>query len=148
MKQNQSTYNVAMKLLFMSIQRIIARYITVIISKYFSFYYSWINRQPLPSPCCHANLVIVDDQLYLIGGSNMEETSSAVTSLSNVYLYNEDRDTWTKISDLPVPRHDAGVGVVGMILFFFNHLLSSFVVSISPKTIFSHVFLLITCLIP
>lgn len=120
MKQNQSTYNVAMKLLFMSIQRIIARYITVIISKYFSFYYSWINRQPLPSPCCHANLVIVDDQLYLIGGSNMEETSSAVTSLSNVYLYNEDRDTWTKISDLPVPRHDAGVGVVGMILFFLT----------------------------
>lgn len=74
---------------------------------------SWTVKEPLPTPCCHANLVVVENKLYLIGGSNMSDTSSAVTSLSSVYCYNEEDDIWDKVTDIMIPRHDCGTAAIG-----------------------------------
>ncbi|CAC5393671.1 KLHL9_13 [Mytilus coruscus] len=81
---------------------------------------NWTVKDPLPTPCCHANLVVVEDKLYLIGGSNMSATSSAVTSLSSVYCYNEEDDMWDKITDIMIPRHDCGTAAIGSKIYIIG----------------------------
>ncbi|VDI27305.1 Hypothetical predicted protein [Mytilus galloprovincialis] len=81
---------------------------------------NWTVKEPLPTPCCHANLVVVEDKLYLIGGSNMSDTSSAVTSLSSVYCYNEEDDIWDKVTDIMIPRHDCGTAAIGSKIYILG----------------------------
>lgn len=74
---------------------------------------SWITRNPLPVPCCHANLVEAKGSLYLMGGSTIPVGSASISSLSSVYRYSDDDDLWDLVTSMLIPRHDAGAAVIG-----------------------------------
>ncbi|XP_033746483.1 kelch-like protein 17 [Pecten maximus] len=73
---------------------------------------SWTAKNSLPVPCCHANLVEARGSLYLLGGSTIPVGSSSICSLSSVYRYCDDEDVWELVSNMRIPRHDAGAAVI------------------------------------
>ena len=70
----------------------------------------WTKRSPLSVPRCHANLVVANDQLFLIGG---RARHVQVPSLGSIHVYREESDTWDYVTEMKVPRHDAGCVVAG-----------------------------------
>ena len=70
----------------------------------------WTKRSPLCVPRCHANLVVANDQLFLIGG---RARHVQVPSLGSIHVYREESDTWDYVTEMKVPRHDAGCVVAG-----------------------------------
>ncbi len=70
---------------------------------------------PLTIPRCHASLVEVRGNLYLIGGRTMVEDAAqqAVCSLASIEIYRPEQDIWEHVTQLRTPRHDAGCAGVG-----------------------------------
>lgn len=66
-------------------------------------------------PRCYSSLVNVNDRLFLCGGATKSHCvqNSVLCSTSNIDEYNQDNDTWTHVTDMVIPRHDAGVAVAG-----------------------------------
>ncbi|XP_021347664.1 kelch-like protein diablo [Mizuhopecten yessoensis] len=73
---------------------------------------SWTFKNPLPVPCCHANLVDARGSLYLLGGSTIPVGSASICSLRSVYRYCDDEDVWELVANMRIPRHDAGAAVI------------------------------------
>ena len=69
----------------------------------------WTNMSPLSVPRCHANLVVANDQLFLIGGRSRH---MEVPSLGSIHVYCEQSDTWDHVADMRIPRHDFGCVVI------------------------------------
>ena len=81
-------------------------------------------KRPLGIPRCHANLVVVCGGLYLVGGrTRLDGPPATITSLSGIDVYDENTDTWRRVADLRVPRHDAGCAVIGRLC---SHIMKGF----------------------
>lgn len=67
---------------------------------------------PLQIPRCHASLIEVKRRLFLIGGRTAK-TKKGATSLGFVEEYDSSNDTWKRIANMEIPRHDAGCVALG-----------------------------------
>ena len=66
----------------------------------------WTLKSEFPLHVCRSSLVDVNDVLYLVGGCVTRDGDS-ILSLSNIFRYRDDADTWDPFTELHVPRHHA-----------------------------------------
>jgi N-acetylneuraminic acid mutarotase len=60
----------------------------------------WQSRAPIPQGRTHFGTVVIDDQLYIMGGQLSIDADS--TYLSSAYRYNPANDSWTQLANLPL----------------------------------------------
>ena len=66
----------------------------------------WNLKSELPLHVFRSSLVDVNGVLYLVGGCVTRDGDS-VLSLSNIFRYSDETDTWEPFTELHVPRHHA-----------------------------------------
>jgi len=80
--------------------------------------HTWVPKTPLMIPRCHASLVEVQGQLILVGGrTKLDGQQPPIISLAQVERYDDVNDAWDHVTDLKVPRHDAGCTAIGSVLY-------------------------------
>jgi len=65
----------------------------------------WFYRQEMPSPRYGFGTAVVNNKIYIIGGTN------GLTWLNEVLEYDPLLDTWTRKADMPTPRSNLAVAV-------------------------------------
>lgn len=78
----------------------------------------WTTRAPAPTPRTEAVAVVLDGEIYLIGGY----APPAVT-VPIVEIYDPERDEWRPGPPLPVPVNHAAAAVVGDTIYVFGGFL-------------------------
>ena len=75
----------------------------------------WEIISQLPTPRWGFSTTVVDDEIYLIGGTLFENRNGPF-GLSIVEVYNPQTNSWRRVADIPTPRSISGaVGVNGKI---------------------------------
>lgn len=67
---------------------------------------TWTFKAPISAPRIDAVPVVVNDELYIVGGQN------GCTPFRDVEIYDSDRDVWTKRSPMLIGRGDHGVAAL------------------------------------
>ncbi len=62
----------------------------------------WVPRSPLPQPRGHVASIVLNDQIYAIGGQIRHDTNPV--DQTNVYRYDPVSDCWSELAPLPEPR--------------------------------------------
>ncbi|MBI5804639.1 hypothetical protein HZA73_01185 [candidate division TA06 bacterium] len=65
----------------------------------------WISKRDLPSPRYGFGTAVINNKIYIIGGTN------GLTWLNEVLEYDPLSDTWTRKADMPTPRSNLAVAV-------------------------------------
>ena len=76
---------------------------------------SWIPRAPMPSARGGAAAGVVNAQVLVVGGEGNGGTASGV--FPQTESYDPVADTWTRLADMPVPRHGMGAAGIGETLY-------------------------------
>src|SRR5881396_1113150 len=72
---------------------------------------TWTTRAPMPTARSWAGAGVINDILYVVGGSYNGN------GLSTVEAYDWTSNTWTAKAPMPTPRQELAVGVVNGILY-------------------------------
>lgn len=73
----------------------------------------WQAVAPSPIPRFEAQSAVVNDQLYVLGGFY----NSAIQATPQIDVYDPGKDTWTRLSDMPLAVTHAGVAVDGQTIY-------------------------------
>ncbi|MEO6327973.1 MAG: DNRLRE domain-containing protein [Ginsengibacter sp.] len=68
----------------------------------------WKTLSPLPNPRQHAGSVVYENKIYYIGGQHGHDAN--LVTQKDVHSYNPATNTWTKMTDIPVPAGTNGRG--------------------------------------
>ncbi len=63
---------------------------------------------------------VVEDKIYLIGGTSFENFDKGPVGLSTVEVFDTQNHTWRRITDMPTPREAAQASVVNGIIYVFG----------------------------
>ena len=80
-----------------------------------------ITQIPTQPRLASANAV-VDNKIYIIGGTHLENFRNGPNGLSTVEVYDTKNDTWQRVADMPTPREAAKAAVVNGIIYVFGGL--------------------------
>ena len=67
---------------------------------------SWTTKASIPTPVCSYTSAVVDNKIYVIGGSKQDTTYSNLNQ-----VYDAETDTWTEAAPIPTGVRFAAVGV-------------------------------------
>jgi N-acetylneuraminic acid mutarotase len=67
---------------------------------------SWTTKASMPTPVCSYTSAVVDNKMYVIGGSKQDATYSDLNQ-----VYDAETDTWTEAASIPTGVRFASVGV-------------------------------------
>ncbi|CAH1797077.1 unnamed protein product [Owenia fusiformis] len=81
---------------------------------------SWSKKNDMIVGRCHARLVDVKGTMYVIGGATKWETRDAISSLGSISMYDDDADSWSRVAEMKLPRHDVMCAVVGSKIFIMG----------------------------
>ncbi|XP_061187506.1 ring canal kelch homolog [Saccostrea echinata] len=73
----------------------------------------WVRKKCLPKPLCHAYVLEVNNDLYLLGGATQETPGGIVLSSGTVYRYTNLCEVWVEFTQMITPRHDASAVAIG-----------------------------------
>lgn len=73
---------------------------------------AWSAITPLPQPLEAPAAAFVGGTMYVVGGWN-GSGNDGIQTRSTVYAYHPGSDTWTRVSDLPVPLASSSAAVYG-----------------------------------
>ena len=79
----------------------------------------WEPITEIPTKRKSFSTTVVDDKIYLIGGT-LFENGRGPFGLSTIEVYDPEMNTWQKVADMPTPRADAGTAVVDGIIYVFG----------------------------
>ena len=79
--------------------------------------WQWITQ--LPTKRWEFSTAVVDDKVYLIGGS-LFENNAGPFGLSTVEVYDTQTNTWQRGADMPTPRTNAKAAVVNGTIYVFG----------------------------
>ena len=79
----------------------------------------WEPITEIPTKRKSFSTTVVDDKIYLIGGT-LFENGRGPFGLSTVEVYDPEMNTWQKIADMPTPRADAGTAVIDGTIYVFG----------------------------
>ncbi len=88
-----------------------------------TYLFKWIQKNKLPQPRCHANLVEALGDLYLIGGRT-KVPGQPISSMASILKYTSSEDTWKHLTNMCTPRHDAGCTVFGDTIYIIGGIQS------------------------
>lgn len=76
---------------------------------------SWVRKRSLPKPLCHACVLEVNNDLYLLGGITQKKRRGKLYTWSSntVYRYTSLCEVWVEFTEMITPRHDAGAVAIG-----------------------------------
>ena len=79
----------------------------------------WEPITEIPTKRKSFSTTVVDDKVYLIGGT-LFENGRGPFGISTVEVYNPEMNTWQKVADMPTPRADAGTAVIDGNIYVFG----------------------------
>ena len=79
----------------------------------------WELITEIPTKRKGFSTAVVDDKIYLIGGS-LFENGRGPFGLSTVEVYDPEINNWQKVADMPTPRADARTAVVNGTIYVFG----------------------------
>ena len=79
----------------------------------------WEVITQLPTKRWEFSTAVVDDKVYIIGGS-LFENNAGPFGLSTVEVYDPQTNTWQRGADMPTPRTDAKAAVVNGTIYVFG----------------------------
>ncbi|GEM_PF-4870529 len=72
---------------------------------------TWVTKAQIPEAVSNANAAVIGQTIYLVGGSNGDETSF-------LQAYDVPTDAWSSRASLPSPCYCAGVAAIGDKLYY------------------------------
>ena len=79
----------------------------------------WERITQLPTKRWEFSTAVVEDKIYLIGGS-LFENHGGPFGLSTVEVYDTQTNTWERVADIPTPRTNAKAAVVDGTIYVFG----------------------------
>ena len=79
----------------------------------------WQRITQLPTKRWEFSTAVVEDKIYLIGGS-LFENHAGPFGLSTVEVYDSQTNTWQRVADMPTPRTNAKAAVVNGTIYVFG----------------------------
>ena len=80
----------------------------------------WQRITQLPFQRWSFSSAVVEDKIYIIGGSLFENFKNGPLGLSTVEMYDSQTNMWRRVADMPTPREAAQAAVVDGIIYVFG----------------------------
>ena len=80
----------------------------------------WERITELPTKRWAFSSAVVDDKIYIIGGTLFENFRNGPWGLSTVEAYDPQTNTWQRLADMPMPREKPRAAVVNGIIYVFG----------------------------
>ncbi|KAF9261625.1 galactose oxidase [Marasmius fiardii PR-910] len=95
------------------------RVMTPIVQAYNTINGTWRDVAPLPISVNHANAVVVNGNIFVLGGLIQSPDGAWRTATNISFVYSPERNEWTKLGDIPIAhsRGSAALGVHGHLVY-------------------------------
>ena len=80
----------------------------------------WQRITQLPSQRWSFSSAVVEDKIYIIGGSLFENFENGPLGLSTVEVFDTQTHRWRRVTDMPTPREATQAAVVNGIIYVFG----------------------------
>ncbi len=80
----------------------------------------WTSKKPMPTHRGLAACVVINDNIFVIGGIQLSLTNRTLVGLNIVEVYDTKNDTWTQLENMPTKRFGFSAKVVNGKIFVFG----------------------------